>query len=121
MTPIEPNPPASPKLQVSTATNSCEPCKTWSKPCPLYTKPAPPSSPPHSEWSDKDWDRDRQRDRERKEKDQVEKEQVEKQDSMQKDPEFYPPSPIYVLCYTIEVAPALADTLVLCTAMCYAS
>ena len=78
MTPIVPKLPASPKAQVSTATNSCQTCKCQGKPCPMYTTPAPPSSPSYSDWSDEDWDGERQTERYKKEK-----EQAEKQDNAQ--------------------------------------
>ena len=45
MMPTVPNPPATPNLPVSTATNYSEICKTWGRPCPMHTKPALPVSP----------------------------------------------------------------------------
>ena len=66
MMPTVPNPPATPNLQVSTATNYCEICKTWGRPCPMHTKPALPVSPPHLDWSDiEDWDGEIQKEREK--------------------------------------------------------
>ena len=62
MTPTIPNLPATPKLWGSAPTTSCEMQKPWGRPCPMYTKPAPPMSPPHSDWSDEDWDGERKRD-----------------------------------------------------------
>ena len=67
ITTTAPNPPATPKPPAtSTATNSCEVCKTWGRPCPLYTKPAPSPSLIESEWSDEDWGGDRLRECERR-------------------------------------------------------
>ena len=88
--PAVPNHPATPKPPVSTATNSCETCKTCGRPCPLYTKPAPPILPPHSDWSDEDCNGERLRERERRKEEQAEREKAdkEKHDSAWKDSEY---------------------------------
>ena len=92
MTLIVTNVPATPKWPISTTTISYDKSKTLGRPALCTPNQLTPISPPHSDWSDEDWDRERQRERDRKEK-----EWVEKQDSVQKDPEtYYPPSHIYM-------------------------